>query len=245
MRRLVPQRNLAAEVARRIAGEIAAGRVRPGDRLPTEAEMMAAMGVSRTVIREAVAALKADGLVVTRQGSGAFVAADPARPFRLADEGDTPMDDVVGVLELRLSVEVESAAMAAARATPRQLAAIRRACSAFKAAVDAGNSAVAEDFAFHRAIAEATGNRHFARFLEFLGQVIIPRQRVNAQETDEDGRRSYLEQIHGEHRAILKAIDARSAAGARGAMRAHLSNSLIRYRGLSSAPLEPQTSRGV
>lgn len=245
MRPLLPQRNLSAEAARRVTGEIAAGRLRPGDRLPTEAEMMAAMGVSRTVIREAVAALKADGLVVTRQGSGAFVAADPARPFRLADEGDASIDDVVGVLELRLSVEVESAAMAAGRATPRQLSAIRKACSAFKAAVVSGDNAVREDFAFHRAIAEATGNRHFARFLEFLGQVIIPRQRVSAQESENDGRRHYLEQIHGEHQAILKAIEARSAAGARGAMRAHLNNSLFRYRGLSSAALEPQPSRGA
>lgn len=239
MRPLVPQRNLAAEVATRIAAEIAAGRMRQGDRLPTEAEMMTAMGVSRTVIREAVAALKADGLVVTRQGSGAFVAAEiSARPFRLAEDS-APLDDVVGVLELRFAVEVESAAMAAERADARQLSAIRKACSAFKSAVTAGESAVREDFAFHRAIAEATGNRHFVRFLEYLGHVIIPRQRVNAGSGGGE-RRLYLEQIHGEHRAIMEAIVSHSPAQARAAMRVHLTNSLKRYRGLSTTALEQQ-----
>ena len=62
----------------RIAGEIRSGRLAPGARLPTEQELMGAMGVSRTVVREAVAALRAEGLVTTRQGSGAFVAAEPA-----------------------------------------------------------------------------------------------------------------------------------------------------------------------
>jgi GntR family transcriptional repressor for pyruvate dehydrogenase complex len=78
------------------------------------------------------------------------------------------------------------------------------------------------------------------RFLEFLGQVVIPRQRVTARDWDVAARRHYLEQIHGEHRSILEAIDSRSAAASRAAMRTHLTNSLIRYRGLSSAALERQ-----
>src|SRR6059058_329321 len=88
LRPVAPTRNLRHEIAERLAAEILGGQLPPGARLPTEQEMVAAMGVSRTVVREAVAALRADGLVVTRQGAGAFVAPDAERrPFRLALDG--------------------------------------------------------------------------------------------------------------------------------------------------------------
>jgi DNA-binding FadR family transcriptional regulator len=79
LRPLPPARNLTHEVIARIKKEIGAGRLAPGTRLPTEQELMAALGVSRTVVREAVSALRADGLIMTRQGSGAYVAADVSR----------------------------------------------------------------------------------------------------------------------------------------------------------------------
>ena len=89
LRPVAPPRNLTREIAERIANHIVSAKLLPGAKLPTEQEMVAAMGVSRTVVREAVAALRADGLVVTRQGAGAFVAPDAERrPFRLAS-GDT------------------------------------------------------------------------------------------------------------------------------------------------------------
>ena len=112
-------RNLTNEVVERIAGQIRKGRFAPGARLPTEQELMTAMGVSRTVVREAVAALRADGLVTTRQGSGAFVAGDSSRvPFRIDPEGLSSIGDVLEVMELRLAIEVEAAALAATRITP-------------------------------------------------------------------------------------------------------------------------------
>ena len=79
LRPVIPPRNLTREIAERIADHIASAKLMPGAKLPTEQEMVAAMGVSRTVVREAVAALRADGLVVTRQGAGAFVAPDAER----------------------------------------------------------------------------------------------------------------------------------------------------------------------
>ena len=94
-------RSLSHQIAERIAREIAGGDLAPGTRLPTEAEMVASMGVSRTVVREAVAALRADGLVVTRQGAGAFVAGDlERRPFRLALDGLPSVAAVLDVMEL-------------------------------------------------------------------------------------------------------------------------------------------------
>ncbi len=83
--RIHPSRGLAHEVVERIRADIGSGKLRPGDRLPTEQDMIASLGVSRTVVREAVAALRAEGLVITRQGVGAFVADDMRlRPFRIA-----------------------------------------------------------------------------------------------------------------------------------------------------------------
>src|SRR5688572_9078152 len=132
---LRPPRNLMEEVVARIAGEIRSGRLAPGARLPTEQQLMEAMGVSRTVVREAVAALRAEGLVTTRQGSGAFVSADTSRvPFRIDPDGLVSIEHVLDVMELRLAIEVEAAALAAERITPERLAPIGRALRAIETA---------------------------------------------------------------------------------------------------------------
>jgi GntR family transcriptional regulator, transcriptional repressor for pyruvate dehydrogenase complex len=239
LRPVLPARNLSREIAERIAGEITEGRLPPGARLPTEQEMVAAMGVSRTVIREAVAALRAEGLVVTRQGAGAFVAADAARrPFRLALDGLPSIGEVLDVMELRASVEVEAAGLAASRGSAVARRRVARALAAIDAALERGESAIDQDFAFHRAIAEATGNPQFPHFLEYLGRFIIPRQSIRVAAHLPEGQRAYLETFQREHRAICAAIMAQDAAAARAAMREHLGNSQHRYRRL--AALAPQ-----
>src|ERR1700686_2916979 len=104
LRPVTPAPALTREIAERIADHIASAKLMPGAKLPTEQEMVAAMGVSRTVVREAVAALRADGLVVTRQGAGAFVATEIGRrPFRLAVQGLPSVMEVLNVMELRQS----------------------------------------------------------------------------------------------------------------------------------------------
>jgi DNA-binding FadR family transcriptional regulator len=82
---LGPSLNRSQELTQKLTAEIRSGRLSPGAQLPTEQEMSAATGVSRTVVREAISALRAEGLVVTRQGPGAFVTTDvQRRPFRAA-----------------------------------------------------------------------------------------------------------------------------------------------------------------
>ncbi len=220
------------QISRRIAADIAEGKLPPGARLPTEQAMMAATGVSRTVVREAVAALRAEGLVTTRQGVGAFVADPPPQIlFGLAAGQTGPLADAIDIMELRAAVETEAAGLAAERATKAQRRAIRSALTAIDDAIALGEPAVSEDLAFHAAIAEATGNRQFHRFLEFLGGFIIPRGRVRIQAADLHG---YLTMIQQEHRAIVTALETKSAQQAQAAMRAHLLNSLERYRALSA-----------
>jgi DNA-binding FadR family transcriptional regulator len=231
---LRPQRNLTDEVIARIKREIRAGGLAPGARLPTEQELMTALGVSRTVVREAVSALRADGLVTTRQGSGAYVAADVSRiPFRIDAEGLDTIDDVLSLMELRLAIEVEAAALAAERITPRSLAPIARALRTIDAAIAKGEGAVTEDFAFHLAIAEASGNPHFAHFLDFLGRHVIPRQSIRVAISTPAEQRKYLAGIQLEHGRIHAAIACGDASEARKAMRQHLTRSLKRYRGIA------------
>ena len=233
-RPLHPPRNLTEEVVGRLSAEIIRGGLEPGARLPTEQAMMSAMGVSRTVVREAVAALRAEGLVVTRQGVGAFVAADAKRrPFRLDPNGVDSLAEAIKVMELRCAVEIEAAGLAAERGTSQQIAAVGTALDAMDQAIERGETAIDEDRAFHRAVAEATGNPQFMRFLEFLGHFVIPRQAVSDAPWRREGARPFLDLFQKEHRAIFEAIGGRSPESARGAMRRHLTNSLKRYRKLA------------
>lgn len=227
-------RNLTGEAVDRITSAILDGKLAPGARLPTEQELMTGMGVSRAVIREAVSALRANGLVTTRQGSGLFVARDARRvPFRIDPEGLSSIEDVLEVMELRLAIEVEAAALAATRVTPVRLAPITRSLQALESAVRKGLSAVEEDFAFHLSIAAASANARFVELLKFLGHHIIPRQSIRVARTTPAEHRRYLMRIQNEHRRIYQAICDGDAAQSRKAMRAHLTRSLKRYRVLA------------
>ena len=231
--RLIAPRSLAHALVERLSGEILGGRLAPGARLPTEQEMIASSGVSRTVVREAIAALRAEGLVVTRQGAGAFVAERARRPFRIDTADLASLGEVIAVMELRTGIEVEAAGLAAERASTADLRAIAAAYAAMGRAIERGEPAIEEDFAFHRSIAVATDNPQFARFLEYLGAFIIPRQTIRIAGAP-GGRITYLRTVQKEHHAILAALRAKSIAKARAAMRAHLANSRKRYRRLAA-----------
>jgi DNA-binding FadR family transcriptional regulator len=226
-------RGLTAEIAARLTADITSGKLLPGSRLPTVPEMIAATGVSRTVIREAVAALRADKLVVSRQGIGTFVAEHVRRPFRVDFDEKSSLRDVLNVMELRTGVEVEAAGLAAERATPAQVRKIAERLTAIKAAIERGENAVEQDFAFHCEIAEATGNPQFRGFLEYLGRFIIPRQTVWGQ-TAPLLKQSNLAVFQREHEQILEAIRARSVKKARATMQRHLGNSRQRHRKLAN-----------
>lgn len=240
LRPVVPAKSLSDEVCNRLADEIASGKLAKGAKLPSEQEMMAAMGVSRTVVREAVAALRARGLVVTRQGAGAFVNSDPSRQLYSIDPvGLGSLDGVIEVLELRMAVEAEAAALASERATTAHIGAMRQSQSRLARAIKSGDRGIKEDFEFHQAIAAATQNSRFVGFLDYLGRLIIPRQSIRSFDGQPDGMRLYLQRIEKEHEAIADAIEQRLPTKARNAMRRHLLNSRERYRQLASAQPEP------
>jgi GntR family transcriptional repressor for pyruvate dehydrogenase complex len=165
--------------------------------------------------------LKSRGLLRSRQGSGVFVATAPThQPLAFDARVLESVDAVVQVVELRRVLEVEIAAIAAQRATRAQVQGLRRALTAIDRAAAVGHDAVAEDLAFHRAIADATGNPHFVRLLSFLEQYLREAMRVTR--GNEARNAEFMQQVRDEHRAIVDAIDVRDATAARKAARLHL-----------------------
>jgi DNA-binding FadR family transcriptional regulator len=218
----------------RLTAEIKSGALKPSDKLPTEQKMIAAFGVSRTVVREALAALRAEGLIDTRQGAGAFVSRDKRRrPFRMPTKGLRNIWDVISITELRLGIEIEAAGFAAERRTVEDLELIDRSIEQFALSVERGEEAVEADFNFHQAIAKAAHNENFVAFLDFLGWQTIPRRNVYVTTIDRSERRKYLRRVLGEHRSITKAIFQSKPTAARNAMRRHLERSLKRYRSIA------------
>ena len=225
-------RGLAHGLVDSLGQRIRDGRLGAGAKLPTEAEIMDEFGVSRTVVREALSKLQAGGLVETRHGVGTFVAVGggEANNFRIAPEQVATIREVVAVLELRIGLEAEAAALAATRRSEANLQVMRDAIAAFGQAIADDTDAVASDMQLHLEIARATQNQHFAELMSYLGTMLIPRTRVNTARFAGEGRREYLLRVHTEHESIVDAIASRDPDAARAAMRTHLSNSRERLR---------------
>lgn len=218
---------LSDQLAERVAAQIESGSLHPGDRLPTEQQLAVAHGVSRTVVREAVHQLKSRGLLRSRQGSGMYVAAPVRRGLALEVEALDPNRLVAQIAEVRRALEGEIAALAAERATRRQAAAIRRAALALERAVAAGGDGIEEDLAFHRLIAEATGNPQFGRILGFLEQYLRDAMQLMR---GNDLRHDHLAAVHAEHLAIADAIVAGDPGAARRQALRHMARGQARLQ---------------
>ena len=210
---LVAQR-LSDRLAGRLIAQIDSGALSPGDRLPTEQQLAAAHGVSRTVVREAMHQLKSRSLVVARQGSGVFIAPAPQnQPLAYDPSVLDSVQAVVHVIEVRRVLEGEIAALAAERATRMQIAQLRRSLKAIDTAVAEGRDGVAEDLAFHRVIGESTGNPQFRLLLGFLEQYLREGMRITR--GNEARRGDFMQSVQQEHSAMVEAIAARDPAKAR------------------------------
>jgi len=223
-------RSLAQDLVAELTRQIREGQIKCGEKLPTESEIMEAHGVSRTVVREAISRLQASGTVETRHGIGTFVL-DASAPgtFRIDPATIVTLRDVMAILELRVSLEVECAGLAARRRSAEQLAAMRKALDAFIGSGQ-GRDAVAADFQFHMQIAKATGNRYFTDIMGHFGASIIPRTRLDSAHIAHADRQEYHARLSREHEEIYEAIARQDADAARAAMRLHLTNSRERLR---------------
>lgn len=212
---------LSDRLALRLTQQIESGTLRPGDRLPTEQQLSLIHGISRTVVREAVHQLKSRALVVSRQGSGVYVAATPQHQALAFDpQVLESVQAVVHVVEVRRVLEGEIAALAAERASRGQIAGMRRALKSIDLAVAEGRDGVAEDLGFHRLIGEATGNPQFRLLLGFLEQYLREGMRITR--GNEARRSDFMQAVQLEHHTIVEAIAARDPVAARHCALTHI-----------------------
>jgi len=221
-------RNRSEQVARMLGDRIREGGLTLDTRLPSEQSMAKQFGVSRTVVREAVARLKSEGLLDSRQGAGLFVTdwTQRARPLELDPAIARSIASVLQVVELRKGIEAEAAALAAQRHTARELAAIKRAFRAIATDVTKGGNGVAADVNFHRAIAIASHNAYFIVTLDYLQQFL--HHAVSVTRANEARRADFMCQVETEHKAIISAIEQRDNAAARFASHLHMDNAQAR-----------------
>jgi GntR family transcriptional repressor for pyruvate dehydrogenase complex len=224
---MFPRMSSASGLTDRVTGalleKIGEGAFPPGARLPSENALAQEFGVSRTVLREAISRLKHEGVVEGRQGSGIYVTEQAGvKPLRIEIGAVESLESVLQIMELRRAIEAEAASQAALRHSDAQGLEIESALRRIDEEVAAGRDGVAADLAFHRSIAEASGNSFVVRTLEFLSQYLEWASRVTR--ANDARRADFSRQLREEHAAIARAIHNRDPFAARNAAEAHMFN---------------------
>jgi DNA-binding FadR family transcriptional regulator len=220
----VATETLSRKITREILGSIIEGHYRPGDLLPTEEELAQQLGVSRPVVREATKAVTMLGMLRSRQGRGTEVLPyenwNEFAPEVLEARGDLQTVDefLIHLLEVRRIVEIEAAALAAERASDDDISLIEPFLSAMAGVGTDASRFAALDVGFHDSILAATGNGPLRSLLRSIEPALLAARTMSL-----SNRPSGVERSTREHRAIFKAIAARSPVAARRAMSAHLS----------------------
>lgn len=240
----IGRKSLADVVFDRMQRAIKSGAYHPDERLPTEYDLSAEFDVSRPIVREALRRLREQGLIYSRQGAGSFVRVIGLKePLGFGPPTNTA--DLLDCYEFRLNIEPMAAALAAARHTAAQMAAISQALELMQDAANRATHHEDADFHFHLAIAQASGNRYFATAMEGLKDHIAVgmRYQITGVKREEGG----LSRLLGEHIVICEAIRARAPDLARDRMLRHLRNSrqqlldLRKSEDMSASPGEEAT----
>jgi len=213
--RPVARTRVYEQVAKRLRTYVDEAGLHAGDRLPAERDLAERLEVSRTSVREALVALEVQGLVEVRHGGGTYLLRDrlEAEPLETLVDRKRRLPDV---LDARDAIETKLAALAAARRTDEDLAALDAALAAMRAAVSRGETGVAEDERFHGAVINAARSHLLADFMaEIAGQVAESR----AESLRQPGRPARSLQ---QHAAVAEAIRAGDAAAAGTAMHHHV-----------------------
>ncbi len=203
-----------------LSQQITDGQLQPGDHLPTETALAADFGVSRNVVREAIARLRSDGLIATKQGRGACVLPVSARStFRIDMNRLGQGDRLAALFELRGVLEIEAAGMAALRRSDSDVAAINAALVELRGHANFNAEQLEADAKFHRALGTATHNEYLASIMDYLSGRLKETTRATKQiYKDSD----LLDVTVAEHQAILDAVVSQDSQAARAAMSAHI-----------------------
>ncbi len=217
------------QLVERFEQKVALGELGPGSKFPTERVISKEFNVSRSVVREAFARLAERGILISRRGSGAYVADNVHyRAFQVTAQEVSAIEDVIKLLELRLAFEVEMTKLAAERRSADDLLAAKVALEAMDRSINVDES-IAADVAFHTAIAQASCNDYYVKFTEFLGVRFVPSRRMYFQDDDPLTHRGCATAINRDHIAIYKAVVDRDTVKAGRCARRHIERSLDRY----------------
>ncbi len=222
---------LSERIAQQILGQIADGTLRPGDRLPTEAQLLQQLGVGRSTLREALRSLSGMGVLDIRHGHGVYVA------HGAAQAGLRTLDwalllgsrEMLNLVEARKALEIQIAVLATERATAADLACMRTCLERLRAATTRQEE-YAADVDFHLAVAQATQNDVFVRLIRTIREMI---QRMLWQSPAQRASRV------DEHERILRAIECRDARGAAQALQEHFVETEERARALLREAAQP------
>jgi len=213
--------NLPTTIAREIHDRIVSGALKAGDKLPTESELSESFGVSRAVVREAIAQLRQEGKIETRQGVGAFVTEpDRRHSIKIDDQALRDPESFRSLFQLRNVLEVEAAGLAAQNYTDADLLKIDDALNRMQHADKWSEDGVVADLDFHYALACATGNEYFPLFIGFISEKIS--FAINVTRAAQPVREELIKVTIAEHIAVRDAVAARDIDAARHAMELHI-----------------------
>ncbi len=228
-----PGPSLTEQLVDELTAEIDDGRLGTGQRLPTEAELIGRFRVSRTVVREALARLRASGLVESHQGRGSYVLTRPSQSrFEFAAPAPQSGPELVELIEFRIGVETETAALAATRRGDADLVRLRQDHHEVLQTLTTPARSIEADYRFHLSLARAARNRYFTSLMTTLGPqaIVVPRGRRTVRADDDGPVDRHAEVLRLEHGAILLAVERGDPRAAAAAMRVHLDGSADRIR---------------
>jgi GntR family transcriptional regulator, transcriptional repressor for pyruvate dehydrogenase complex len=222
--------SLADRIYSDILNSIIEGEFKEGDRLLTEHALAERFSTSRPTVREALARLRADGIIVTRRGSGTTIGRRPDPDVRRFAPLET-LSDIRRCYEFRVVTEAGAAELAALKADDADLRAIQDAWDELERVVEAQQGIGAkDDFAFHLAVARASKNQFFITVLSFMEEQVVFSMNLSRNlSLVKTLERQRL--VQREHRDVLDAIRAKDPARAGQAMKAHLESALERMFG--------------
>jgi DNA-binding FadR family transcriptional regulator len=242
--REIPRERVSERVAHELMSLISAGTLAPGERLPGERQLAELMNVSRVSVRAALQELKTQGFIVAVQGGGTRVSTGPrvgdSALMRLVRADTRNYHDLA---EIRAHVETWAARRAAERASEAQIAEIAQTCEAMADPEASPRTKASLDYAFHRAIAQATNSAAYMYLVDMMGDV-LERNIAFTRSTlcpSPDETNQFL----AEHRRVLNAIRGRDPDAAERAMAQHLHHVVSSYdavdgdvRGTAGTPVK-------
>ena len=209
-----------------IMAQVSDGRLAPGETLPTETALAESFGVSRNVVREAIARLRSDGVVDTKQGRGAVVLpASERATFRVDVAQLDKLANLSHLFELRGLLEIEAAGLAAQRRDPAELDRMQAALDEMDGQKDFDEARLEADALFHRVLGQATRNEYLASIIGYLSGRLKETTRATSEVYAEN---DLIDVTIAEHRGILDAVRAGDPEKARSAMTRHIRGAATR-----------------